>query len=455
MQLNSSQLNKFAEKHLNMTSSKQGEQAPKPRQRIAVIGSGISGLASAYFLNQAHEVVLFEANHYLGGHTNTVEIELEGVQQAVDTGFLVFNDRTYPNLIALFAELGVASYASDMSFGVSLDAGRLEWAGTNLNTVFAQRKNLFSPRFLGMLREILRFNAAAELNLAACRISGISLGELLQQGNYGRHFQDSYLIPMAAAIWSSSPKDILRFPASTFLQFCLNHALLQVNNRPQWRTVQGGAREYVRKIAATLPQIHLNTPVQAVRRSDAGVLLRTAQGEQSFDAVVMACHAPDSLRMISDASPTEQAILSKVRYQANRAYLHTDLAQLPKNKKVWSAWNYLSRSGQGGAGDERAVCVTYLLNQLQNLSIKQAVMVTLNPFTEPAADKILAQFDYAHPVFDADAISAQQQIAAIQGKNKLWFAGAWNGYGFHEDGLKSALRVVAQFGLLPAWAKVA
>lgn len=425
------------------------------RQRIAIIGSGISGLASAYFLHRNHDVVLFEANTYLGGHTNTVDIVLEGKSAAVDTGFLVFNERTYPNLIALLKELDVGSYATDMSFGVSVNGGQLEWAGTNLNSVFAQRKNLFSLSFIRMLRDILKFNGAAQENLERCLASNISLGELLKQDDYSDAFRHHYLLPMAAAIWSSSPEDILDFPASSFLQFCRNHALLQVNNRPKWRTVQGGGREYVRKIAACLPDIRLRTPVNAVHRSESGVQLETSQGMEHFDAVIFATHAPDTLRLLSDASTEEQALLSSVRYQRNTAVLHTDEAQLPRLKKVWSAWNYLGGpAAEGKEPQMRPVCVSYLLNQLQALPLEQAVIVTLNPFTPPAQEKILAQFDYAHPVFDQAAIRAQQRLPYIQGKNRAWFAGAWTGYGFHEDGLKSALRVAADFGAAPAWASL-
>ena len=425
------------------------------RQRIAIIGSGISGLASAYFLSQNNDVVLFEANDYLGGHTNTVEITLEGKTEAVDTGFLVFNEHTYPNLIALLKELNVGSYATDMSFGVSLDNGQLEWAGTNLDTVFAQRSNLLSPSFLRMLRDIIKFNAAATKNWQRCFENGMTLGELLVKDKYSTAFRNNYLLPMAAAIWSSAPDDILDFPAHTFLQFCLNHALLQVSNRPQWRTVKGGGREYVKKIAAMLPDIRLQTPVMAVHRHDGGVKLETAKGNEQFDAVVFATHAPDTLRILQDASETEKNILSSVRYQANTAILHTDQAQLPKRKKVWSAWNYMGGPAPDGvANDMRPVCVSYLLNQLQNLSIQQAVIVTLNPFTPPAAETVLAHFEYDHPVFDSDAIRAQQQLPQIQGKNKVWFAGAWTGYGFHEDGLKSALRVAHDFGATPAWARL-
>jgi predicted NAD/FAD-binding protein len=427
------------------------------RQRIAIIGSGISGLASAYFLSRAHDVVLFEAGSYLGGHTNTVEVSLEGKTQAVDTGFLVFNQATYPNLIALFAELDVETYATDMSFGVSLDGGKLEWAGTNLDTVFAQRQRILSPRFIGMLRDILRFNAAAQSNLSQSLANGSTLGQLIEVGGYGAMFRDAYLLPMAAAIWSSSPNDILQFPAATFLRFCLNHALLQVNDRPQWQTVKGGGREYVRKITDTLnanssAEIRLNCPVAKVVRQSAGVTVHSYVGEELFDAVVFATHAPQTLSMLSDASEAEQQILSAVRYQANIAVLHTDPAQLPKRRKVWSAWNYLGGASVDG---QRPVCVSYLLNQLQNLAFKSPVIVTLNPFSPPAPDLVFGQFEYEHPVFDHGAIAAQQRLPSIQGQNRTWYAGAWTGYGFHEDGLKSALRVAQDFGLAPAWTTLA
>ncbi|TDR27835.1 NAD(P)/FAD-dependent oxidoreductase [Hydromonas duriensis] len=421
------------------------------KQRIAVIGSGISGLASAYFLNRQHDVVLFEAGDYLGGHTNTVDVCVEGMTQPVDTGFLVFNQATYPNLIALFAELGVSTYATDMSFSVSLNQGAFEWAGTNLNTVFAQRRHLLSPSFLGMLRDILRFNAAAQDNLTSSLHNKDTLGQLLSKGAYGARFRDAYLLPMAAAIWSSSPKDILNFPASTFLRFCLNHGLLQVNNRPKWQTVAGGGREYVQRIAATLADVRLSTPVLRVERQVDGVMVHTNEGGSMFDAVVFANHAPDTLALLADASVDETELLSAVRYQANTAILHTDVRQLPQRQKVWSAWNYL-----GGAQDDgqRAVCVSYWLNQLQRLPFKTPLVLTLNPFTPPAPEHILAQFEYQHPIFDAAAVAAQAQLSRIQGQNRTWFAGAWTGYGFHEDGLKSALRVVSDFGLAPNWASL-
>jgi len=420
------------------------------RQKIAVIGAGVSGLASAYFLAREHDVVLFEAGAYAGGHTNTVEVALDGKTFPVDTGFLVFNQATYPNLIAFLDELAVPSYATDMSFGVSLDDGRFEWAGTNLDTVFAQRRRVLSPSFLHMLADILRFNRAAPVNLATSLAQPITLGELIADGAYGALFRDAYLLPMAAAIWSSSPTDILQFPASTFLRFCLNHGLLQVNDRPQWRTVQGGAREYVRKILLSLPLVRLNTPVLHVAKKGRMISVSTARGDEDYDAVVFATHAPQTLGMLTDATGEERRLLGAVRYQANTAYLHTDLQLMPRQRKVWSSWNYLGAASTSGV---RSVCVSYWLNRLQNLPCSTDLMVTLNPGQAPAADRTLARFDYEHPVFDQAAISAQQELAAIQGRRGIWFAGAWTGYGFHEDGLKSALRVAADFGVAPVWAK--
>lgn len=419
------------------------------RKRIAVIGSGISGLASAYFLNRQHDVVLYEAGSYLGGHTNTVDVTLEGRSHGVDTGFLVYNELTYPNLVALFNELDVASIASDMSFAVSARGGALEWAGTSLDTVFAQRANLGSPAFLGMLRDIVHFNLHAQRLLQQVSASGLTLGQLLLQQRYGASFRDAYLLPMAAAIWSSSPGDILQFPAATFLRFCLNHALLQIRNRPQWRTVAGGARQYVERIASTLRDCRLNTPVRAVSRSHGGLLVNSGADSARYDAVVFATHAPTTLALLQDASDAQRAILGGVRYQPNTAYLHTDTSLMPRRRKVWSAWNYLSGAQADGGSP---VCVSYWLNRLQDLPFETPLMVTLNPPTAPAAAQVLARFDYEHPIMDHATIRAQQQLPAIQGVDGIWYAGAWTGYGFHEDGLKSALRVAAAFDLAPTWA---
>ncbi|CAM2141390.1 FAD-dependent oxidoreductase [Pararobbsia alpina] len=436
------------------------QHAMPPSQRVAVVGSGIAGLASAYFLSRRHRVTLFESADYLGGHTHTVDVELEGSRAAVDTGFLVFNDRTYPNLVALFEELGVAAYRSDMSFSVSVDGGALEWAGTNLNTVFAQRRNVFSPTFLGMLRDILRFNSAAAMHLDTATRSGYSVGELLATEGYGVPFQQHYLLPMAAAIWSSSAADILRFPAVTFLRFCINHALLQVNGRPPWKTVVGGGRTYVDRLSSKLDDIRLRTPVRSVRRDDEGVTVTTDPfGAQRFDAVVLASHAPTSLRLLDDADALARKTLGAIRFQRNVAVLHTDPALLPRSRRVWSAWNYLSRRATHTVESENEresghapVCVSYLLNQLQPLPFRTPVIVTLNPHVDPSDDTVLGRYDYEHPLLDLNAIDAQRMLPELQGRRRTWFAGAWTGYGFHEDGLKSALRVAADFGVAPEWA---
>jgi predicted NAD/FAD-binding protein len=419
------------------------------RRRVAVVGAGISGLASAYLLSSRHDVTLFEAAAGLGGHSNTVDVAINDVVHPVDTGFLVYNERTYPNLVRLFAELGVRAHRSEMSFSVSLDGGRTEWAGTNLDSIFAQRRHLASPGFLGMLGDILRFNREADANLAAARISGATLGELLERGAYGRRFREEYLLPMVAAIWSGARGDVVKFPAETFLQFALNHGLLQITDRPQWLTVDGGSRRYVGLIRSQLRDVRVATPVRDVRRDAAGVTVTSDAGTESFDAVVFATHAPTTLKILGDARPEERDLLTQVRYQRNIAVLHRDRRLLPHRPKVWSAWNYL---GQGTPGSDQPVCVSYLINKLQPVPFEDPIVVTLNPFVDPDPSLTFATFDYEHPVLDAGALRAQAMLAGLQGRHRAWFAGAWTGYGFHEDGLKSALRVAAAFGAAPAWA---
>lgn len=424
---------------------------PDKRQRVAVIGGGIAGLASAWLLAEKHEVTLFEAADYAGGHTNTVDLQLEGQSFAVDTGFLVFNERTYPNLIALFRQLGVPSCSTDMSFSVSLDRGRDEWAGSSLGTVFAQRSKLLSLPFYRMLYDILRFNSAAPRLLQQVLATPLTLGELLEVEGYGSRFRDHYLVPMAAAIWSSPSKEILDFPAATFLRFCLNHGLLQISQRPRWFTVPGGARQYVEKLCQTIQHVRLCSPVSSVRRTEQGVLINSPHGEERFDSVIFATHAPQTLAMLADASQEERDILSAVRYQPNTAVLHGDASLLPKRSKTWAAWNFLAETGQPS---QRAVCVSYLLNALQPLPVSQPVIVTLNPLRDPDRNLEYARFVYEHPLFDNAAIAAQARLPMLQGKRNSWFAGAWTGYGFHEDGLKSALNVAQDFVTLPEWARL-
>lgn len=426
------------------------KRAPAAGARVAVVGAGIAGLATAWLLSSKYQVTLFESGAYFGGHSNTVDVTLEGKTHPVDTGFLVHNDLTYPNLIALFAHLGVKIHSSDMSFGVSIDSPDIEWAGTSLNTVFAQRRNLLRPGFLSMLRDILRFNRQALRYLEQVRREPLTLGQLLERERYGDSMRNWYLLPMAAAIWSTSARDILAFPAETFLAFCLNHRLLQIENRPKWKTVLGGSREYVRCLLQSIPDARLNCPVLAVRRNGAGVEVTTEQGTEFFEAAVLACHAPSSLAML-DATPQEHRVLASFRYQPNEAVLHTDIKLLPRCRRVWSAWNYLSATGEG---DHRPVAVSYLLNQLQPLAFETPVIVTLNPHRQPDPAQVLARFAYEHPVLDQQAVVAQKTLSEIQGNHSVWFCGAWAGYGFHEDGLKSALRVVRDFGVTPPWAAV-
>jgi len=415
-----------------------------PGGRIAVVGGGVSGLSAAWLLSEKYSVTLFEAGPYVGGHTNTVDAEVGGIRHPVDTGFLVHNDLTYPNLVQLFRHLDVPVHASDMTFSVSLAQPDLEWAGTSLGTVFAQRRNLMRPAFLGMLRDILRFNRHAARYLARCGPYAL-LGDLLDDEGYGQAMRDWYLLPMAGAIWSTPPSMVLQQPARTFLSFCLNHRLLQVAGRPQWKTVQGGARQYVNAMLPRIAEVRVSSAVHTVKRLADGVEVRSAGHVDRYDAVVLACHAPTSLAML-DASEDERDVLSRVRYQPNVAVLHTDTALLPRRRAVWSAWNYLA-----GPTADAPMSVSYLLNHLQPLPFKQPVIVTLNPQQEPAASSVLGRYEYEHPILDADTVVAQGQLAGIQGRARTWFCGAWTGYGFHEDGLASAIRVAADFGVPPPW----
>lgn len=421
--------------------------------RIAVIGSGIAGLSAAWLLARSHEVTLYEANDYLGGHTHSVDVTLEGISHAVDTGFLVFNHRTYPNLTAMFAHFDIETAPSEMSFGVSVGQGQIEWAGSSLASVFAQPSNLARPGFWRMLADIVRFNrAATRIATARSRYadSELTLGEFLELGGYGPAFRDWYLLPMAGAIWSCPTQTMLAYPVTTFARFCHNHGLLQIVDRPQWRTVRGGAREYVRRMARDIPSIRLHCGVNTIRAQDGTVSLHTRDGIETYDRAVLACHSDQALALLGEqASPAERRILGAVSYQPNRAVLHTDTALLPLRRGVWSAWNYIvDKAGEVGAAP---VGVSYLIDKLQPLPFKRPVIVTLNPARAPQADKVIAEFEYAHPVFDRAAIAAQRALPAIQGQRGLWFCGAWTGYGFHEDGLKSGLAVANALGEYAPW----
>ncbi len=421
-------------------------------RKIAIVGSGISGLAVAHSLQGLADITLYEAGDYFGGHTHTVDVTLPTAQgpvtHGVDTGFLVFNERTYPNLISLFAQLGVHTVASDMSFSVkvpgALNGQTLEWSGSNLDTVFAQRSNLLRPRFLKMLSEVLRFNALcnrmAQANVDAQLHQPLS--EFLLENRFSPEFRDWYFLPMLGCIWSCPTDQMLQFPVATMIRFCHNHGLIQVTNRPRWFTVQGGARHYVDKIIAKIADKRLNTPVRLIERDEQGVRIVTDGQVERFDEVVICSHSDQALAMLRDASPSEREVLSAIRYQANVAVLHTDASVLPARPKAWAAWNY-ERSASAEQESTR-VCLHYLLNRLQPLPFQQPVVVSLNPVSTIAPERIVGQYDYAHPVFDLAAIEAQKRVPPLQGQQHTWFAGAWMGYGFHEDGLKAGLGVARQ-----------
>jgi uncharacterized protein len=419
--------------------------------KVAIIGSGISGLGAAHALNDQAEVSLFEAGDYFGGHSHTVDITLpvggKPVTHGVDTGFLVYNERTYPNLIALFAQLGVETTATDMSFAVKVPdafgaAGQagsaLEWSGASLDTVFAQRRNLVRPAFLGMLMELLRLNRLCTRIAEQGQESALSqpLGDFLREQRFSRELRDWYLLPMLGCIWSCPTDQMLQFPVATMIRFCHNHGLMQVSKRPRWFTVTGGSRHYVDKIVAGIRDKRLNTPVQLIERDADGVRVITRGHAERFDRVIIATHAPQALALLRDASPREREVLGTFRTQANHVVLHTDASVLPANRKTWSAWNYTRGSQIQESG---RVCLHYLINKLQPIPFQQPVVVSLNPVEPIQPASVLQRFEYAHPVMDMAAIAMQPQLDDIQGVNHTWFAGAWMGYGFHEDGLKAGL----------------
>jgi len=417
---------------------------------IAIVGSGISGLSAAWMLARQHDVTVFEQNDYLGGHTHTVDAPGPTGTVPVDTGFIVYNEANYPLLTALFRHLNVATRDSDMSFGVSIDAGALEYAGDNLGTLFGQRRNLVSPAHWRLLTEILRFNRLARASIDDPALEAQTLGDFLDAHRFGQAMRTRYLLPMAAAIWSCPPHTMLGFPAASFMQFFNNHGLLDIRNRPQWRTVVGGSRSYLAKLTAGIEgRIQIGRGVRRVTRDERGVSVIDGEGETlRFDQVVLACHADQALRLLEQPDVWEERLLGGFAYQPNRVLLHSDARLMPQRRRVWSSWNYLSGASVSG---ERAVSVTYWMNRLQGLPDTRDYFVTLNPLNEPDPACVWGEYHYEHPVFGSRAMRAQPLLDRIQGRRRTWFCGAYGGYGFHEDGLRSGLAVGRAFGIAAPW----
>ncbi|MES1935340.1 NAD(P)/FAD-dependent oxidoreductase [Salinisphaera hydrothermalis] len=415
-------------------------------QTIAIIGGGIAGMGAAWLLRDTADVTLFEAADELGGHVCTI---MDG-EQPVDTGFIVANDRNYPYFNRFLDELGVATQPSDMSFGVSIGDGAIEWAGDNPAKLFAQPGLVRDPGHWRMIIDILRFNRRAKRMLATDQVPDMALGEFLSTYRFSEAFAARYLLPMAAAIWSTPTAGIRLFPLAAFLRFFDNHGLLDVQNRPQWHTVVGGSHAYVRAVAAVLgDRVRCATPIQRVRRQADGVTLITARGRTlHFDQVIFACHADTTVRLLVDAEPLERELLGAFAFQPNRAVLHSDASLMPKRRRVWSSWNYMADRAE--VSDQR-VAVTYWMNRLQSIRGPREYFVSLNPLTEPDPARVIADIGYSHPVFDRAALAAQKRLSTIQGNGGVWHVGAWSGYGFHEDGLASATRVAEALGVRAPW----
>ena len=419
--------------------------------KIAIVGSGISGLGAAWLLSQGNTVDVYEAQESLGGHARTVDLKVDGATFPVDSGFMVFNEHTYPNLLRFFERLGVSRHDTDMSFAVRIESEDIEWNGNDLNTVFSQRKNIGDARFLRMIADVVKFSLTADRLLSDVSLRDMTLGELLRREHYSASFSDWYLLPMGGAIWSTPPGKMLDYPAETFLRFMDNHGLLHITGKPDWLSVKGGSRTYVRKALDTLSgEVHAAEPVERVRRVATGVEVHTARRTARYDAVIMATHAPDSLRLLGeDALPEEASVLGAVTYQPSQVTLHTDDSFMPRSKRTWASWNWYAESGQA---DRDGLALTYWLNSLQALPAQvRPVFETLNPHKRPAVGSELCRLEFEHPLFSSAAIAAQRGLPSVQGVGGVWFTGAWQRYGFHEDGLLSAVRVSESLGARLPW----
>jgi predicted NAD/FAD-binding protein len=421
-------------------------------RRIGIVGSGIAGLSAAWLLKNRYEVVLYEQNDYLGGHTHTIEIAEGNKTIAVDTGFIVYNEPNYPLLTQLLKHLEIETQNTDMSFAVSIGSGALEYAGDNLKKLFAQKQNLIDYQFLKMIKEILSFNKQCQ-NFVHHDDHDLSLGDFLDLYGYSNQFRYDYLLPMAAAIWSCPTSTMLSFPFNSFAQFFRNHGLVKLKNRPQWKTLVGGSWQYVKIMASALgDRIKINQPVASVRRTANGVEVITKNGDKAhYDALIIASHADQAISLIEQPTQLETELLNNFKYQENRVYLHTDRDLMPKLRNVWSSWNYMADDNQ--KTEQRSVSVSYWMNRLQRLQAEKDYFVSLNPLKAPRQEQQIKKMVYQHPVFDKDAMQAQQKLSEIQGKDRIWYCGSYFGYGFHEDALSSSVKIAAELGVKEPWLK--